>query len=139
MTYNPQGLIPVQIQKKNSKKRIGKMLNQSHHLGPKNKLVGETEYCQKFKNYPNELIEFDVEFDTIHETQKPVKLIQYLIETYSHKGATVLDNTMGSGTTGIGCILTGRNFIGIELNEQYYKLSKQRILENSTMDRNLPV
>jgi site-specific DNA-methyltransferase (adenine-specific) len=127
MTYNPQGLKPVNIKKKNSKERIGKMLNQSHHLGPNNKLTSNTEYSQKFTNYPIELIEFDIEYDTIHETQKPVKLIEYLIKTYSNEKETVLDNTMGSGTTGIGCINTNRKFIGIELNDLYYRLSKYRI------------
>jgi site-specific DNA-methyltransferase (adenine-specific) len=130
MTYNPQGLTPVNIPKKNSAQRIGKMLNQSHHLGPNNKLVSDSEYSQKFTNYPNELIEFDIEYDTIHETQKPVKLIEYLIKTYSNEGDTVLDNTMGSGTTGIGCINTNRKFIGIELEEKYFKLSRHRILHN---------
>jgi site-specific DNA-methyltransferase (adenine-specific) len=131
MTYNPQNLIPVDIKKKNSKERIGKMLNQSHHLGPNNKLVSNTEYSQKFTNYPTELIEFDIEYDTIHETQKPVKLIEYLINTYSNENDTVLDNTMGSGTTGIGCMNTNRKFIGIELNDLYYKLSKHRIMSVS--------
>lgn len=128
MTYNPQNLTPVDIKKKNSKERIGKMLNQSHHLGPNNKLISNTEYSQKFTNYPTELIEFDIEYDTIHETQKPIKLIEYLIQTYSNEGETVLDNTMGSGTTGIGCINTKRKFIGIELKDLYYKLSKHRII-----------
>jgi len=127
MTYNPQGLVAVNIKKRNSKDRIGKMLNQSHHLGPNNKLVSNSEYTQKWTNYPNELIEFDVEYDTIHETQKPVKLIEYLIKTYSNESDVVLDNTMGSGTTGIGCINTNRKFIGIEKNEIYFKLSKFRI------------
>jgi len=129
MTYNPQGLVPVNIKKKNSEKRIGKMLNQAHHLGPNNKLISNTEYSQKFTNYPNEFIEFDIEYDTIHETQKPVKLIEYLIKTYSNEGNVVLDNTMGSGTTGIGCVNTNRKFIGIELIDKYYKLSKYRILK----------
>jgi len=128
MTYNPQGLVAVDIKKRNSEKRIGKMLNQAHHLGPNNKLISNTEYSQKFTNYPNELIEFDIEYDTCHETQKPVKLIEYLIKTYSNEGAIVLDNTMGSGTTGIGCIHTNRKFIGIEILEKYYKLAKHRIL-----------
>jgi len=127
MTYNPQGLVAVNIKKKNSAKRIGKMLNQPHHLGANNKLTSNTEYTQKFTNYPNEILEFDIETYTNHETQKPVKLIEYLIKTYSNEGETVLDNTMGSGTTGIGCINTNRRFIGIELNELYYKLSKHRI------------
>lgn len=129
MTYNPQGLIPVSIKKKNSAKRIGKMLNQIHHLGSNNKLIGESEYTQKYTNYPNEILEFDVESDTFHETQKPVKLIEYLIKTYSNEGEVILDNTMGSGTTGIGCINTKRKFIGIEINEMYYKLAKYRIMK----------
>lgn len=133
MTYNPQGLIPVEIKKKNSEKRIGKMLNQAHHLGANNKLISESEYTQKFTNYPNEIVEFDIEYDTFHETQKPIKLIEYLILTYSNVGETVLDNTMGSGTTGIGCINTQRKFIGIELNEKYYKLSKFRIQNALTL------
>lgn len=127
MTYNPQGLTPVNIVKKNSEKRIGKMLNQVHHLGPNNKLTSDSEYTQKFTNYPNEVIEFDIEYDTFHPTQKPVKLIEYLIKTYSNEGDIVLDNTMGSGTSGIGCINTNRRFIGIELDDKYYRLAKNRI------------
>ena len=127
MTYNPQGLISVNIKKKNSSKRIGKMLNQPHHLGPNNKLIGNSEYTQKFTNYPNEILEFPVETKTIHETQKPVLLIEHLIKTYSNENDVVLDNTMGSGTTAIGCINTKRKFIGIELLDKYYKLSKERI------------
>ena len=111
MTYNPQNLVPVNIVKKNSEKRIGKMLNQIHHLGPNNKLTSDTEYKQSFTNYPTELIEFDIEYDTIHETQKPIKLIEYLIKTYSNEGDLVLDNAMGSGTTGIGCVNKNRKFI----------------------------
>lgn len=127
MTYNPQNLIPVSIVKKNSAKRIGKMLNQVHHLGENNKLLSGAEYSQRFTNYPTEILEFDIESDTIHETQKPVRLIEYLIRTYSNPAEVVLDNTMGSGTTGIGCVLTGRSFIGIELEKKYYDLAKERI------------
>jgi site-specific DNA-methyltransferase (adenine-specific) len=129
MTYNPQGLVPVNIVKKNSEKRIGKMLNQIHHLGQNNKLISNTEYKQSFTNYPTEMLEFDIEYDTIHETQKPVKLIEHLIRTYSNAKDMVLDNTMGSGTTGIGCIRTGRRFIGIELEKKYFDLSKERLLK----------
>jgi site-specific DNA-methyltransferase (adenine-specific) len=132
MTYNPQNLLPVNIVKKNSEKRIGKMLNQLHHLGPNNKLTSDTEYKQSFTNYPTELIEFDIESDTIHETQKPIKLIEYLIKTYSNEGDLVLDNAMGSGTTGIGCVNTNRKFIGIELEKKYFDLSHQRILSAKT-------
>ena len=130
MTYNPQNLKPVSIKKKNSEKRIGKMLNQSHHLGPNNKLISNQEYEQKFTNYPNELLEFDIEYDTIHETQKPVKLIEYLLNTFSNEQETVLDNTMGSGTTGIGCINKNRKFIGIEIEKKYFDLSVKRIKDH---------
>ena len=97
-------------------------------MGKNNKLIGNSEYTQNFTNYPNELIEFDIEFDTIHETQKPVGLTEYLIKTYSNEGDLVLDNTMGSGTTGVGCLNTNRRFIGIEKEAKYFKLSKYRIL-----------
>ena len=106
------------------------MLNQSHHLGPNNKLISNQEYEQKFTNYPNELLEFDIEYDTIHETQKPVKLIEYLLNTFSNEQETVLDNTMGSGTTGIGCINTNRKFIGIEIEKKYFDLSVKRIKDH---------
>tara|TARA_B100000902_G_C27189263_1_gene853039 strand:+ start:285 stop:1121 length:837 start_codon:yes stop_codon:yes gene_type:complete len=133
MTYNPQGLIPKVVNKKNSAKRIGKMLNQAHHLGPNNKLTSGKPYKQKFTNYPKELVEFPVvtkDEATEHETQKPIGLTEYLIKTYSNEGDTVLDNTMGSGTTGIGCINTNRKFIGIEKKDKYFKLAKNRIKEH---------
>ena len=129
MTYNPQGLIPKVVNKVNSQKRIGKMLNQEHHLGKNNKLISNSEYQQKFTNYPKDIIEFDIESTTIHETQKPVALVEYLVRTYSNVGDVVLDNTMGSGTTGIACINSFRHFIGIELDKTYYDLAKGRIDE----------
>lgn len=130
MTYNPQGLIPKLVKKKNSKKRIGKMLNQSHHLGPNNKLTSNTEYSQKFTNYPKELVEFNIvskKEATIHETQKPVELLEYLIKTYSNEGGIVLDNAMGSGSTGVACINTNRKFIGMELKKEYFEVASKRI------------
>ena len=63
----------------------------------------------------------------LHPTQKPVELLEYLIETYSNKGDTVLDFTMGSGSTGVACKNTGREFIGIELDESYFKIAEERI------------
>ena len=78
-------------------------------------------------------MEFSIESNTIHETQKPTKLMEHLIKTYSNEGDTILDNAMGSGTTGIGCVNTKRKFIGIEIVEKYFKLSKYRITSaNST-------
>ena len=65
----------------------------------------------------------------IHPTQKPVALMEYLIRTYTNEDETVLDFTMGSGSTGVACINTGRNFIGIELDEHYYEVAERRIAE----------
>ena len=67
---------------------------------------------------------------TQHPTQKPIALLEWLIKTYSNEGETVLDNCMGSGSTGIACINTGRNFIGIELDKDYFAIAKKRIEEN---------
>lgn len=63
----------------------------------------------------------------LHPTQKPVALLEYLVKTYTNEGETVLDNCMGSGSTGVACVNTGRNFIGYELNEKYFEIAKQRM------------
>ena len=64
-----------------------------------------------------------------HPTQKPVALLEYLIKTYTNEGETVLDFTMGSGSTGVACVNTNRNFLGIELDEKYFEIAKKRIEE----------
>ena len=61
------------------------------------------------------------------DAEKPVDLLQYLIKTYTDEGMTVLDNTMGSGSTGVACVNTNRNFIGMELDADYFKIAKERI------------
>jgi len=127
MTYNPQGLIEKKVKKKNSAKRLGKFLNNPEHMGENNKLLHETEYEQKWTNYPSEIIEFGLDRNVIHPTQKPVALMEYLIKTYSNEGETVLDNCMGSGTTGVACKKTNRNFIGIEKETEYFTQAKERI------------
>ena len=63
----------------------------------------------------------------VHPTQKPVALFEYLIKTYTNEGETVLDNVMGSGTTGVACLNTNRNFIGMELDDNYFKIASERI------------
>lgn len=62
-----------------------------------------------------------------HSSQKPIDLLEYLIRTYTNEGETVLDFTMGSGSTGVACVNTNRNFIGIELDENYFNIAKERI------------
>ena len=65
----------------------------------------------------------------VHPTQKPVALCEQLIQAYSNVGDTILDNCMGSGSTGVACVNTGRSFIGIELDDHYFEVAKQRIEE----------
>ena len=87
-----------------------------------------------YKN-PVTLIEFDkVRKGALHPTQKPVPLLEYLIRTYTNEGETVLDFTMGSGSTGVACVNTNRNFIGIELDEEYFKIAENRI-EQAIIDK----
>ena len=97
---------------------------------------GETTNNQKlialkktydYKN-PTTLLSFaKVRKGSLHPTQKPVALLEYLIKTYTNEGETVLDNCMGSGSTGVACVNTNRNFIGIELDENYFNIAKERI------------
>ena len=134
MTYNPQGLIEKKVKKKNSAKRLGKFSHNPEHMGENNKLLHETEYEQKWTNYPSEIIEFGLDRNVIHPTQKPVALMEYLIKTYSNEGETVLDNCMGSGTTGVACKKTNRNFIGIEKDAEYFTQAKERI-ESVTVEQ----
>ena len=81
------------------------------------------------KKLPRSIIRIKKEHEStvLHPTQKPVALLEYLIRTYTNEGETVLDNTMGSGSTGVACVNTERNFIGIELNEEYFNIASERI------------
>lgn len=81
------------------------------------------------KKYPKSILKFSKTHPSKsqHATEKPVELCEYLIKTYSNEKDTVLDNCMGSGSTGIACINTNRNFIGIEIDENHFKLAKERI------------
>lgn len=127
MTYNPQGLIEKVVKKKNNPNRLGKVLGVKEFIGENNKLLSEKEYEQKYTNYPNEIVEFGLDKNTVHPTQKPIALMEYLVRTFSNEGETVLDNCMGSGTTGVACIRSGRKFIGMEKDQTYYEIAKKRI------------
>ena len=85
----------------------------------------------KGDRYPVDIVEFKRDKDKLHPTQKPVALLEYLIKTYTNENETVLDNCMGSGSTGVACINTNRNFIGFELDENYFNIAKER-LESTT-------
>jgi site-specific DNA-methyltransferase (adenine-specific) len=119
MTYNPQDLIRVDKTCKNGNGKFGTINGKR----PSHK---ET-YTQEFTNYPKMIIDFKSDTKLSHPTQKPVALMEYLIKTYTNENETVLDFTMGSCSTGVACKNTNRNFIGIEMDENYFNIAKQRI------------
>ena len=116
-TYNPQGLIKLDepIYEEGSANRNGK-----------NYGVADKSFIRTHKNYPTDIITFSKDAG-YHPTQKPVDLLEYLIKTYTNEGDLVLDNCMGSGSTGVACVNTNRDFIGMELNEEYFKIACGRI------------
>lgn len=126
-TYNPQ-------------MSIGKPLHGKGHLYKEkdvtNKNYGEYETVDddragSTEKYPTSIIRFQKPHPSkaLHQTEKPVALLEYLIKTYSNEGDVVFDNCMGSGSTGVACVDAGRSFIGIELDEKYYKIAENRICE----------
>ena len=86
-------------------------------------------YDENFKN-PSTVLNFKVERGKKHPTQKPIELMEYLIKTYTNEGETVLDFTMGSGSTMVACQNTNRNGIGIEMDDKYFEIAKKRIEDN---------
>ena len=91
--------------------------------------TNKDEYKSYDSSYPKRILKFsrDSRNNRLHPTQKPVPLLEYLIRTYTNENETVLDFTMGSGSTGVACINTNRNFIGIEKDDKYFEIAKDRI------------
>ena len=118
---------------KATKSRYNYDFNSNKH---KLKHIASGKFKHHFKNgkdktNPTSVIEFGNERNTLHPTQKPILLMEYLIKTYTNEGETVLDFTMGSGSTLVACQNTNRNGIGIEQDEAYFKIAQQRIKENA--------
>lgn len=119
MTYNPQDILYT----KKGKRRSGT-------LGiARDRMSQMGEYISKGSNYPISILEFSNEGKTLHPTQKPVALFEYLIKTYTNENDLVLDNCIGSGTTAIACLQTNRNFIGIEISQEYVDIANKRIAD----------
>jgi site-specific DNA-methyltransferase (adenine-specific) len=127
-TYNPQGIF-----KTDGKPRGG--------VNPSKTELGfgkgvKKVYKQTVSGYPKSILEFGTDNSkNVHPTQKPVALMEYLIKTYTNEGETVLDFACGSGTTGVACVNTNRSFIGIELDDNYFKIAQERI--NKTLEEKL--
>ena len=120
MPYHPQGLMPIKTQIVT--KRLSEKTDAFFSDRP-----GHGEFTRKETGYPHTILEFSTDLLGLHPTAKPVALMEYLIKTYTNEGETVLDFTMGSGTTGVACVNTKRNFIGIEKDPTYFELAKKRI------------
>lgn len=119
-TYNPQ-------------KTFGHKLKQSYRRKElQTEVYGEMKndyFYSSTERYPRSIQVFstDTQNSSLHPTQKPVALCEYFIKTYTNENETVLDNCMGSGTTGVACVNTNRNFIGFESDNKYFKIAKERI------------
>ena len=116
ITYNPQGLRPT------LRKRSAADNSRTQNYGAQKR----QPYEQTVTGYPTSILPIGKD-KGLHPTQKPVALMEYLIRTYTNEGETVLDFTMGSGTTGVACINTGRHFIGIEKDSAFFDIASARI------------
>lgn len=111
------------------RKTINNPITNKEHIGNK---ITRTRSADDGYRFPKSVLKINKAINTnLHPTQKPVALLEYLIRTYTNENETVLDNCMGSGSTGVACINTNRKFIGIELDEKYYEIAKNRI-ENAS-------
>lgn len=132
--YNPQ-MVEGEPYKKYQKAVINGVNN--HKIG-----VGKKDYSWENKGtrHPGSILNFRRDWKSqnqLHPTQKPVKLLEWLIKSYSDEGDVILDNCMGSGSTGIACLNTGRNFIGMELDENYFNIAKKRIEESGNITKKI--
>lgn len=130
--YHPQGTTAIDRAVKNTgtkaRGRNGSKDNADHSFHGTVTGADENDcYKQTVTGYPRGIIRFAQDSNALHPTQKPVALMEYLIRTYTNPGDTVLDNCMGSGTTGVACVNTGRSFIGIEKDPGYFTTASARI------------
>ena len=116
----------IQLNKKNSHSKKIKNVYTPTNLSSEKK---RKSYNQNYTNYPKSILRFSRPSKPLHPTQKPVELLEYLIKTYTKEGEVVLDNCMGSGSTGVACLNINRKFIGIEKDEEYFEIACNRIKE----------
>lgn len=120
MNYYPQNVINT-----GKKKTVKEKGFHGNHIGKRPNQIGRK--YDVYTHFPHNVLFFKKEETHIHPTQKPVTLLEYLIKTYTLEGDTVLDFTMGSGSTGVAAMRTGRKFIGIEQDAEYFEIAQQRI------------
>ena len=123
-TYNPQMWKDTKLSHSATKR--ASVANKTQVYG---NVTKDCSYTPTYDRYPTQLLTFksDKQTSSLHPTQKPVALLEWLIKTFTNEGDTVMDFCMGSGSCGVACKILNRNFIGIELDENYYKIAKERI------------
>ena len=131
--YDPQGL----IKKEKPTINKGNRGNKKEGAGGENYGKAIKDSLQEYENYPKDILNFNVVMVPSHPTQKPVELLEYLIKTYTNENETVLDNCMGSGSTGVACQNSNRNFIGFELDKKYFEIAKERLGLNEEWEDDL--
>ena len=127
--YNPQ---PTRRNSKQSRERMKYKMKQTSSKSHHTPMKDMTKFHNPDFKSPESVLEIKTEPNSkgkYHPTQKPVELYEYLIKTYTNEGDIVCDIAMGSGTTGVACVQTGRNFIGIEIEPKYYEIAEKRIKE----------
>lgn len=127
-TYNPQKTDAKEVIEK-TRGGNGTAIFEHMKNAPKQSKPGKSREFNK--RLPTNIISFSKPWRPVHPTQKPVALLEYLIKTYTLEGETVLDFTMGSGSTGVACVNTKREFIGIELDEKYFAIAEKRIADST--------
>lgn len=117
-TYNPQGISKIEklCNRGNDPDGVGSNYNSANPI-----------YTQTQTGYPVSVLKISSEGNTVHPTQKPIKLFEYLIKTYTNENDLILDNCVGSGTSCIAAINTNRRYIGIEKDEKYFEIAKERV------------
>lgn len=118
-TYNPQGLIKLEKPIYNKGKKFLECIYDQQSLSK--------AHTTQYTNFPRQTLHFKCQRDGLHPTQKPVELFEYLIRTYTNENELVLDTCMGSGTTAVACLKSGRRFIGFELDQEYYERAVGRL------------
>ena len=131
--YSSQPIYNKQLQARDGKgkDRCKYIVDNSKRQSEHNRIVDSPKYFDPDLKNPKSIQYFSTgrRQDIVHPTQKPIKLLEYMIRTYTLENETILDNCMGSGSTGVACVNTKRNFIGIEKDPEYFKIAEKRIRE----------
>lgn len=128
--YNPQMIMATPYIKRQKNSHFGEVLG-DRNIKPTDKISNGLRFPKRDIYFARD----SQKGSSLHPTQKPVALLEYLIKTYTNENEVVLDNCMGSASTGVACVNTNRNFIGIELDKKYFEIAKERIYKAQHEDK----